>query len=41
MFVALIVLIVLALSGLRVAQEYQRGVLFRLGLWGANSPIIA
>ncbi|MDE1921857.1 MAG: slipin family protein [Gammaproteobacteria bacterium] len=39
MFVALVVLIVLALSGLRVAQEYQRGVVFRLGRFvGLRGP---
>ena len=39
MFVALIVLSVLALSGLRVAQEYQRGVVFRLGRFvGLRGP---
>jgi len=30
----LLVLVVLALSGFRVAQEYQRGVVFRLGRFG-------
>lgn len=34
-----IVLVVLVLSGLRVAQEYQRGVLFRLGRYqGLRGP---
>jgi regulator of protease activity HflC (stomatin/prohibitin superfamily) len=37
--VAAIVVIVVALSGLRVAQEYQRGVLFRLGRFaGVRGP---
>jgi regulator of protease activity HflC (stomatin/prohibitin superfamily) len=39
MIVALAILIVLALSGLRVAQEYQRGVIFRLGRYvGLRGP---
>jgi regulator of protease activity HflC (stomatin/prohibitin superfamily) len=38
-FVALIVIAVVALSGLRVAQEYQRGVVFRLGRYkGLRGP---
>ena len=31
MLIAVAIVIVLGLSGLRVAQEYQRGVIFRLG----------
>jgi regulator of protease activity HflC (stomatin/prohibitin superfamily) len=31
MLIAVAIVIVLFLSGLRVAQEYQRGVVFRLG----------
>src|ERR1700678_3240617 len=39
MLVALAILIVLGLSGLRIAQEYQRGVLFRLGRYvGLRGP---
>jgi regulator of protease activity HflC (stomatin/prohibitin superfamily) len=39
MALSLIILIVLALSGLRVAQEYQRGVVFRLGRYiGLRGP---
>jgi regulator of protease activity HflC (stomatin/prohibitin superfamily) len=39
MALSAIVLIVLALSGLRVAQEYQRGVVFRLGRYlGLRGP---
>jgi regulator of protease activity HflC (stomatin/prohibitin superfamily) len=39
MFIALIVLAAIALSGLRVAQEYQRGVVFRLGRYtGLRGP---
>jgi len=39
MFVVAAVLILLALSGLRVAQEYQRGVVFRLGRYvGLRGP---
>ena len=35
----LVILMVLALSGLRVAQEYQRGVIFRLGRYaGLRGP---
>ncbi|MDP9007896.1 MAG: SPFH domain-containing protein [Pseudomonadota bacterium] len=37
--IALIALIVIALSGLRVAQEYERGVVFRLGRYnGLRGP---
>jgi regulator of protease activity HflC (stomatin/prohibitin superfamily) len=37
--VLLLVLIVLAISGLRVAQEYERGVIFRLGRFkGLRGP---
>src|SRR6202044_2329224 len=36
---ALVVLFVLALTGLRVAQEYERGVIFRLGRFrGLRGP---
>lgn len=39
MFILPIALIVIALSGLRVAQEYQRGVVFRLGRYvGLRGP---
>src|SRR6202140_3418924 len=39
MLIALAILIVLALSGIRVAQEYQRGVVFRLGRYvGLRGP---
>jgi regulator of protease activity HflC (stomatin/prohibitin superfamily) len=39
MLIALAILIVLGLSGLRVAQEYQRGVVFRLGRYtGLRGP---
>lgn len=39
MLVAIAVLILLLLSGLRVAQEYQRGVVFRLGRYiGLRGP---
>src|ERR1700676_163766 len=39
MLIALAILIVLGLSGLRVAQEYQRGVIFRLGRYvGLRGP---
>src|SRR5664279_258589 len=39
MFVATAVLIVLLLSGLRIAQEYQRGVILRLGRYvGLRGP---
>src|ERR1700683_844890 len=39
MLVALVFLIVLGLSGLRIAQEYQRGVVFRLGRYvGLRGP---
>ena len=37
--VAIIALVVIALSGLRVAQEYERGVVFRLGRYtGLRGP---
>jgi regulator of protease activity HflC (stomatin/prohibitin superfamily) len=36
---ALVILVVVALSGLRVAQEYERGVIFRLGRYrGLRGP---
>src|SRR5580692_11622277 len=35
MLIALTILIALGLSGLRIAQEYQRGVVFRLGRYVA------
>jgi regulator of protease activity HflC (stomatin/prohibitin superfamily) len=39
MYIALIILVVILLSGLRVAQEYQRGVVFRLGRYtGIKGP---
>ena len=39
MLIALAIVIVLGLSGLRVAQEYQRGVIFRLGRYvGLRGP---
>src|ERR1700690_3899587 len=39
MLLALAILIVLGLSGLRIAQEYQRGVVFRLGRYvGLRGP---
>jgi regulator of protease activity HflC (stomatin/prohibitin superfamily) len=39
MMIAIVILIVLGLSGLRVAQEYQRGVIFRLGRFvGLRGP---
>ena len=39
MFIPLIVLVVILLSGIRVAQEYQRGVIFRLGRFtGTKGP---
>src|SRR3954453_20125636 len=39
MWIILAVLFVLFLSGLRVAQEYQRGVVFRLGRYtGVRGP---
>ena len=39
MYIAVAVIIVLLLSGLRVAQEYQRGVVFRLGRFtGVRGP---
>jgi regulator of protease activity HflC (stomatin/prohibitin superfamily) len=39
MWIALIVLVVVLLSGIRIAQEYQRGVLFRLGRFaGLRGP---
>jgi len=37
--IVLLVLVVVALSGLRIAQEYQRGVVFRLGRFvGLRGP---
>ena len=37
--IALVILAVLALTGVRVAQEYQRGVIFRLGRFvGIRGP---
>jgi len=39
MYIALIVFVAIFLSGLRVAQEYQRGVVFRLGRYtGIKGP---
>ena len=39
MLIAVAIVIVLGLSGLRVAQEYQRGVIFRLGRYvGLRGP---
>jgi len=39
MWIALVVIVVVLLSGLRIAQEYQRGVLFRLGRYaGLRGP---
>ena len=39
MLLALAILIVLGLSGLRIAQEYQRGVVFRFGRYvGLRGP---
>ena len=39
MLIALAVLILIGLSGLRIAQEYQRGVVFRLGRYvGLRGP---
>ena len=39
MQLALIVVVVVLLSGLRIAQEYQRGVVFRLGRYvGLRGP---
>jgi len=39
MWVAVLVVILVALSGLRIAQEYQRGVVFRLGRYsGLRGP---
>src|ERR1700722_11543587 len=38
-FVVLIIIAVIALSGVRIAQEYQRGVVFRLGRYkGLRGP---
>ena len=37
--IVLAVLVLIALSGLRVAQEYERGVVFRLGRYkGLRGP---
>src|SRR5882724_9162239 len=39
MLIAIAIVLVLGLSGLRVAQEYQRGVVFRLGRYvGLRGP---
>ncbi len=38
MLIAIAIVIVLGLSGLRVAQEYQRGVVFRLGRYVGLHP---
>ena len=39
MLIAVAIVIILGLSGLRVAQEYQRGVIFRLGRYvGLRGP---
>src|SRR6201995_5465453 len=39
MLIAIAIVIVLALSGFRVAQKYQRGVIFRLGRYiGLRGP---
>src|SRR6266404_4249766 len=39
MLIAIAIVIVLGLSGLRIAQEYQRGVVFRLGRYvGLRGP---
>lgn len=39
MVIVIAVLLVLAVSGLRIAQEYQRGVVFRLGRYvGLRGP---
>jgi regulator of protease activity HflC (stomatin/prohibitin superfamily) len=39
MFIVIAFVIVVALSGLRIAQEYQRGVIFRLGRYtGLRGP---
>src|SRR5450631_2623009 len=39
MLIAAAIVIILGLSGLRVAQEYQRGVIFRLGRYvGLRGP---
>src|SRR5713101_7170436 len=39
MLIALAILIVLGLSGFRIAQEYRRGVIFRLGRYqGLRGP---
>jgi regulator of protease activity HflC (stomatin/prohibitin superfamily) len=40
--VVVLLLLVVALTGLRVAQEYERGVVFRLGRYrGLKGPAIA
>ena len=37
--IIVVLLVVLAISGLRIAQEYQRGVVFRLGRYaGLRGP---
>ncbi len=39
MWILVVILVVLLLSGIRVAQEYQRGVVFRLGRYvGTRGP---
>jgi len=39
MFIVILFVVVAALSGLRIAQEYQRGVIFRLGRYtGLRGP---
>src|SRR5271170_7987385 len=39
MWIALIIITVILLSGLRIAQEYERGVVFRLGRYkGLRGP---
>jgi len=39
MFATIVILVVVVLSGLRIAQEYQRGVVFRLGRYaGLRGP---
>ncbi len=39
MLIVLAIVVVLGLSGIRIAQEYQRGVVFRLGRYvGLRGP---
>ena len=39
MWIGVLIVVVVALSGLRIAQEYQRGVIFRLGRYsGLRGP---